>query len=74
MATVTTSISFADPIKELWDLKAGKLFATPKDFKNWLNRANAMLKGQKPADLLNNPESLQQVVKVLGRMEHGIMA
>ncbi|MFC5413193.1 antitoxin Xre/MbcA/ParS toxin-binding domain-containing protein [Larkinella bovis] len=74
MATVTTPISYVDPIKDLWDLKAGKLFASPKDFKNWLNRANSMLKGQKPVDLLNKPESLQQVIKVLGRMEHGIMA
>ena len=60
--------------EELWQSKASKLFGSKADFDLWLNSPNAAAKHQKPADLMDNEAGYRTVQKLLGRLEHGIMA
>ena len=59
---------------ELWQQKAVNLFADKADFDLWLSSPNSAINGQQPINLLNNEYGYQSVRKLLGRLEHGIMA
>jgi len=59
---------------ELWQRQAEKLFKTKTDFDRWLNAPNSSIDGRKPLQLLANDAGYETVKKLLGRLEHGIMA
>lgn len=61
-------------VDELWQQKAVNLFAAKADFDLWLSSPNSAINGQQPTDLLSNEFGYQSVQKLLGRLEHGIMA
>lgn len=62
------------PAEMLWREKASKLFASESDFDLWLNAPNQAIQQRTPISLLNDEVGYQTVVKLLGRLEHGIMA
>ncbi len=64
----------AKRVEELWREKAQKLFASEADFEQWLTASNLAVQQRMPISLLNDEEGYQTVRKLLGRLEHGIMA
>ncbi|MFD2574199.1 antitoxin Xre/MbcA/ParS toxin-binding domain-containing protein [Spirosoma soli] len=58
----------------LWREKAHKLFASESDFSLWLNTPNQAIQQRTPISMLGDGEGHQVVNKLLGRLEHGIMA
>lgn len=61
-------------IDELWFAEAQKLFGSKDDFVLWLNSPNISLQHKKPIAVLAQKEGYSLVVKLLGRLAHGIMA
>lgn len=61
-------------VDELWHQKAEKLFATRADFDLWLSSSNQAIQQRTPVSVLSDEEGYQTVSKLLGRLEHGIMA
>lgn len=51
-----------------------EVFGHKHKFKEWLNRENYALGGEKPRNLLENAFGIQLVMDELGRIEHGIFA
>lgn len=66
--------SVSESIDLLWQVKADKLFETKADFDLWIYSPNAAINKQIPAEILLESAGYQIVMKLLGRMEHGIMA
>lgn len=50
-----------------------KLFGI-EGFKNWLNYKPFSLNGARPIDMLTSYQGIQDVIDLLGRMQHGISA
>lgn len=50
-----------------------KLFGI-EGFKNWLNYKPFSLNGLRPIDMLTSYQGIQDVIDLLGRMQHGISA
>ncbi len=53
---------------------ADRVFGDEKKAEAWLQRPNASLSGQKPADLLNDELGTAVVREMLERIDHGIFA
>ncbi|MBO0936130.1 DUF2384 domain-containing protein [Fibrella sp. HMF5335] len=66
--------SIASQIDVLWQQKASKLFETRKDFDSWLKNPNQAIDKRIPVDLLSEDGGFEVVTKLMGRLEHGIMA
>lgn len=64
----------ANQIDMLWQQKASKLFETRRDFDAWLKNPNQAADKRIPVDLLSEDAGYEVVTKLLGRLEHGIMA
>jgi uncharacterized protein (DUF2384 family) len=60
--------------EELWQLKGYKLFNSRADFNAWLTSANSSINQKEPMYLLLDETGYQTVLRLLGRIEHGIMA
>ncbi|MCY7360024.1 MAG: MbcA/ParS/Xre antitoxin family protein [Rudanella sp.] len=60
--------------EELWQLKGNKLFNSRADFNAWLAAPNSAIKQKEPLYLLLDESGYQTVIRLLGRLEHGIMA
>lgn len=61
-------------VEKLWQEKAYKLFASEYDFDLWLNAPNQVIQQRSPISVLDNDAGYETVSKLLGRLEHGIMA
>ncbi len=72
--TPKASMAALDRAEKLWEVKACKLFGSRTDFELWLDSPNTAAKHKKPVDLLADETGYQTVQKLLGRLEHGIMA
>jgi len=53
---------------------AERVFGDREKGETWLQRPNASLSGQKPADLLNDPLGASVVREMLEQADHGIFA
>jgi putative toxin-antitoxin system antitoxin component (TIGR02293 family) len=67
-------LSIANQIDLLWQQKASKLFETRRDFDSWLKNPNQAVDKREPIDLLSEDTGYEVITKLLGRLEHGIMA
>jgi putative toxin-antitoxin system antitoxin component (TIGR02293 family) len=53
--------------------KGKELFDSFQNFNEWLNRSSVDLKGQKPIELIHTRKGVDDILHVLGRIEHGIL-
>jgi putative toxin-antitoxin system antitoxin component (TIGR02293 family) len=54
--------------------KGKEIFDSFENFNEWLNRPSIDLTGQKPIDLIQTRKGVDDLLKVLARIEHGILA
>lgn len=54
------------------EARAAEVFGDPVKAAAWLDRPNRVLSGVTPRSLLLTPEGTQQVLTILGRIEHGV--
>jgi len=54
--------------------KGKDLFNSMEGFNEWLNRPSIDLGGEKPIDLIQTRKGIDDLLRVLGRIEHGILA
>lgn len=52
--------------------KGYEVLESKDNFQTWMNSEIRVLEYQKPVDLLDTPFGLQDVINVLGRLEHGV--
>lgn len=52
--------------------RAVEVFGEAEKARVWLDRPNRALSGATPQSLLSTPEGREQVLTVLGRIEHGV--
>jgi putative toxin-antitoxin system antitoxin component (TIGR02293 family) len=55
-------------------VKGKELFDSFENFNQWLNRPSVDLQGEKPIDLIHTRKGIDDLLHVLGRIEHGILA
>ncbi len=55
-------------------VKGKELFDSFANFNEWLNRPSVDLQGEKPIDLIHTRKGIDELLHVLGRLEHGILA
>jgi putative toxin-antitoxin system antitoxin component (TIGR02293 family) len=53
---------------------AVSVFGNKRKAMHWLSRPRAELHGLAPLDALQSPETYPEVMRLLGRIEHGIFA
>ena len=53
--------------------KGKELFDSFDHFNEWLDRPSIDLEGEKPIDLIQSQAGLNQLLTLLGRLEHGIL-
>ena len=53
---------------------AVNVFGNKRKAMHWLSRPRAELHGQAPLDALQSPETYPEVMRLLGRIDHGIFA
>lgn len=58
----------------LWEAHGQFIFASREDLHKWLLLRHEAIENRKPSELLFNEEGVQQVNRLLGRLEYGIMA
>jgi putative toxin-antitoxin system antitoxin component (TIGR02293 family) len=54
--------------------KGKEIFSSLENFNEWLNRPSIDFLGEKPIDLINTRRGIDEILKTLGRIEHGILA
>jgi putative toxin-antitoxin system antitoxin component (TIGR02293 family) len=54
--------------------KGKEIFSSVENFNEWLNRPSIDFLGEKPIDLINTRRGIDEILKTLGRIEHGILA
>ena len=54
--------------------KGKELFNSLEKFNDWLNRPSLDLVGVKPIDLVQTRRGIDEILRVLGRIEHGVLA
>ncbi len=54
--------------------KGKELFDSFENFNEWLNRPSVDLVGEKPIDRIHTRKGVDDLLHVLGRLEHGILA
>lgn len=52
--------------------RAVEVFGEAEKARVWLDRPNHALSGATPLSLLSTPEGREQVLTLLGRIEHGV--
>lgn len=55
-------------------VKGKEIFDSFENFNEWLNRPSVDLQGEKPVDRINTRKGIDELLQVLGRIEHGILA
>lgn len=55
-------------------VKGKELFDSFENFQSWLNRPSIDLGGEKPIDRIQTRKGIDELLHVLGRIEHGILA
>lgn len=58
----------------LWEAHGQFIFASREDLHRWLLLRHEAIGNRRPLELLFNEEGVQQVKRLLGRLEYGIMA
>lgn len=53
--------------------KGKEIFQSFENFNEWLNRPSIDLKGRKPVDLIHTRKGVDDLLHILGRIEHGIL-
>jgi putative toxin-antitoxin system antitoxin component (TIGR02293 family) len=54
--------------------KGKELFNSIEDFNEWLNRPSVDLSGEKPIEFIHTRKGIDELLHVLGRIEHGVLA
>src|SRR5690606_26314187 len=54
--------------------KGKELFDSFENFNEWLNRPSVELVGEKPIDRIHTRKGVDELLQVLGRIEHGRLA
>lgn len=54
--------------------KGKELFNSLESFNEWLNRPSIDLVGEKPINLVQTRRGIDEILRVLGRIEHGVLA
>jgi len=54
--------------------KGKELFNSLESFNEWLNRPSLDLVGEKPINLVQTRRGIDEILRVLGRIEHGVLA
>ena len=54
--------------------KGKELFNSLDGFNEWLNRPSIDLVGEKPINLVQTRRGIDEILRVLGRIEHGVLA
>lgn len=55
-------------------VKGKEIFDSFENFHSWLNRPSVDLGGEKPVDRIQTRKGIDELLQVLGRIEHGILA
>lgn len=55
-------------------VKGKEIFDSFENFQSWLNRPSVDLGGDKPIDRIQTRQGIDELLHVLGRIEHGILA
>ena len=55
-------------------VKGKEIFESFQNFHAWLNRPSVDLGGEKPIDRIQTRQGIDELLDVLGRIEHGILA
>lgn len=55
-------------------VKGKEIFDSFENFNKWLNRPSVDLAGQRPIELIQTRKGIDDLLHVLGRIEHGILA
>ncbi|HYC84886.1 MAG TPA: antitoxin Xre/MbcA/ParS toxin-binding domain-containing protein [Chryseosolibacter sp.] len=53
--------------------KGKEIFRSFENFNEWLNRPSVDLTGHRPIDLISTRKGVDEIIHVLGRIEHGIL-
>ncbi|HEX5170011.1 MAG TPA: antitoxin Xre/MbcA/ParS toxin-binding domain-containing protein [Cyclobacteriaceae bacterium] len=54
--------------------KGKELFSSVDDFNEWLDRPSVDLLGERPIEFIHTRKGIDELLHVLGRIEHGILA
>lgn len=54
--------------------KGNELFNSTESFNEWLNRPSIDLFGEKPIEFIHTRKGIDELLHVLGRIEHGVLA
>jgi len=54
--------------------KGKDLFSSLENFNEWLNRPSIDFHGERPIELMNTRRGVDEILRTLGRIEHGILA
>jgi len=54
--------------------KGKELFNSTENFNEWLNRPSVDLSGEKPIEFIHTRKGIDELLHVLGRIEHGVLA
>lgn len=54
--------------------KGKEIFGSLQNFTEWLNLPSIDLQGEKPIDLIQTRKGIDDLLAMLGRLEHGILA
>jgi putative toxin-antitoxin system antitoxin component (TIGR02293 family) len=55
-------------------VKGKEIFDSFQNFNEWLNRPSVDLAGEKPIDRIQTRKGIDDLLHVLGRIEHGVLA
>jgi putative toxin-antitoxin system antitoxin component (TIGR02293 family) len=54
--------------------KGNELFNSTDSFNEWLNRPSIDIMGEKPIEFIHTRKGIDELLHVLGRIEHGVLA
>lgn len=63
-----------EKVLEIEEVYNTGLRAFGESFHKWMNAENTMLEGEKPIALLSNSFGIRQLLDLIGRIEHGVLA
>jgi len=66
--------SVTEKVLQIEEVYRRGLQAFGEGFHNWVNAENSIFGGQKPKNLLSNSFGIRQLLELIGRMEHGVLA
>lgn len=66
--------SVTEKVLQIEEVYRKGLQALGEGFYSWVNSENSILGGQKPIAYLSNSFGIRQLLELIGRMEHGVLA